>query len=214
MIVKICGTTDLDDALCAVDSGADMLGFIFYPPSPRNVSARTAKEIARVVRLTANAVKLVGVFVNESVDHMTRVVEEVGLDCVQLHGDESVETLSAMNGRAYKAIRKWSDANRVFVERLNATHSHNTFPQLMLDADHATLFGGTGERADESLASQLAKDYRLLLAGGLTPDNIVDTIRAVQPWGVDVASGVEASKGRKDHAKVRAFVNAAKSALC
>jgi phosphoribosylanthranilate isomerase len=178
------------------------------------VSARTAKEIARVVRSTSNVVKLVGVFVNESVEHMTRVVEEVGLDCAQLHGDESVETLSAMNGRAYKAIRKWNDTSRVFVERLNATHLHNTFPQLMLDADHATLFGGTGERANESLASLLAKDYRLLLAGGLTPDNVVDTIRAVQPWGVDVASGVEASKGRKDHAKVRAFVNAAKSALC
>ncbi|MCS6849024.1 MAG: phosphoribosylanthranilate isomerase [Anaerolineae bacterium] len=221
-IVKICGITNLDDALCAIDAGADLLGFIFYAKSPRAVTPDAAREIvagirgwhAKVERLGLGSgelgVKCVGVFVNESPAHMLRVLDDVGLDYAQLSGDESPDDLAAMGGRAYKAIRAWSDACAAFAQ-VPLTTRH--LPDLLLDANHATLYGGSGQRADESLATRLARRYRLLLAGGLTPDNVADAIRTIRPWGVDVASGVEASPGKKDHAKVRAFIAAAKAAL-
>lgn len=207
-IVKICGITNLDDALCAVEAGADLLGFIFYPKSPRSVSFDAAAEIACVVR--QSKINLIGVFVNESPTYMLNVLDEVGLNFAQLSGTESPHDMAAMTGRAYKAIREWNDDNAAF---MRSPITDYPLPDLFLDANHATLFGGSGVRADESLAKTLAKRYRLLLAGGLTPENVADAIRAVKPWGVDVASGVEASPGKKDHAKVRAFITAAKAAL-
>jgi phosphoribosylanthranilate isomerase len=208
--VKICGLTNPDDALCAIDAGADLLGFIFYPKSPRHVTIQAAREIVEGARehfmhlRDARRVTLVGVFVNESPAHMLDVLDETRLDVAQLHGNETPDDLHAMDGRGFKALK--------------ASTAHTT-PQfvldvsslILLDADHATLYGGTGLRADESMAAELARQYRLLLSGGLNPDNVADAIRAVRPWGVDVASGVEASPGRKDHAKVRAFIAAAKS---
>ena len=213
-IVKICGITNLDDALCAVEAGADMLGFIFYPKSPRYVRLEAAAEIARAVRQTTEPgerprVILVGVFVNESPDHVLRVLDDAGLDVAQLSGRESPEELAAMRGRAYKAIRGWDEASPAFAQ---ATHATGLIPELLLDASHATLYGGSGQRADESLALRLARHYRLMLAGGLTPDNVADAIRVVRPWGVDVASGVEAAPGKKDHARLRSFVALAKAA--
>jgi phosphoribosylanthranilate isomerase len=212
-VVKICGITNLDDALCAVEAGADMLGFIFYPKSPRCISVEAAAEIARAIRQTTtpgskSQLILVGVFVNESPVHMLRVLDDAGLDVAQLSGQESPDDLAAMRGRAYKAIREWREASPSF---MHATRAAGLLPDLLLDANHSTLYGGSGQRADESLAVHLARHYRLMLAGGLTPDNVADAVRVVQPWGVDVASGVEAAPGKKDHHKVHAFVAAAKA---
>jgi phosphoribosylanthranilate isomerase len=209
-VVKICGITNLDDALCAAEAGADMLGLIFYPPSPRSVTVEAAVEIAPVLRQSQIAnrksqIILVGVFVNESPEHMLKVIDQVGLDAIQLSGNEPVDTLRALNGRGFKVIRKLHEAFSFGGQQTNPA-----LPELVLEADHPTLYGGTGQRANEQLALQLARQHQLMLTGGLTPDNVADVIRVVQPWGVDVASGVEASKGRKDHAKVRAFVRAAK----
>lgn len=228
-IVKICGITNLDDALCAIDAGADLLGFIFYPKSPRAVTLDVAREIVANIRERSETaggrrsgsmgagVRYVGVFVNESPAEMLRVLDGAGLDCAQLSGDEPPDDLAAMGGRAYKAIREWNDAYATsaqpLISNLRSPLTHYHFPDLLLDANHATLYGGSGRRADESLAVTLARRYRLLLAGGLTPDNVADAVRTIRPWGVDVASGVEASPGKKDHAKVRAFIAAAKAAL-
>jgi len=207
VFVKICGITNLDDALCAADAGADMLGFIFYPPSPRSIEADAARAIAQTLRARGSRPQLVGVFVDESAEHMRRILDEAMLDAAQLSGNEDADVLRAMGGRAYKVVRRAEQA-----DDFAALLPDDAAPQLLLEADHPTLYGGTGRRADEALAAQLARRWRILLAGGLTPDNVADAVRAARPWGVDVASGVEASKGRKDHAKVRAFVAAAKAA--
>lgn len=207
-IVKICGLTNLDDALCAVEASADMLGFVFYPPSPRSTTPQDAGQIVEGVRRSTRSVICVGVFVNESPEHIQRVIAAAGLDAVQLSGNEPPETVRALHGRGFKVIRKLHEATYFGGQQPNPA-----LPELMLEADHPTLYGGTGQRADERLAAHLARHHRLMLTGGLTPDNVAAVIRTVRPWGVDVASGVEASKGRKDHARVRAFVAAAKAAL-
>ena len=207
MFVKICGITNLEDALCAADAGADMLGFIVYPPSPRSISVDAARAISRVLRARSVRPQVIGVFVDESAAHMQRVLEEAELDLAQLSGNESAQTLHDMHGRAYKVVRKAEHA-----AEFAAQQSNEAAPQLLLEADHPTLYGGTGQRANDALAAQLSRRFRILLAGGLTPDNVAAAVRAAQPWGVDVASGVEATKGHKDHAKVRIFVQTAKTA--
>jgi phosphoribosylanthranilate isomerase len=207
MHVKICGITNLDDALCAADAGADMLGFIFFPASPRSIDASRAREIAQVLHARAVRPRLVGVFVDEDAALMQRVLDEARLDLAQLSGNEPAHVLAAISNHAYKVVRRAEHAE-LFASLMPA----DAAPQLLLEADHPTLYGGTGQRADDALAAQLARRYRILLAGGLTPENVGQAVRAAQPWGVDVASGVEASKGRKDHAKVRAFIDAAKAA--
>jgi phosphoribosylanthranilate isomerase len=213
--VKICGITNLEDALCAVDAGADLLGFIFYPPSPRSVQVDMALHIVQAVKRDALNVICVGVFVKETPTHMLGVLAEAGLDAAQLHGNDPSDLL-LMHGRAYLAVKEWkpaiNNARALDSEIENPKSKIRNLPDLLLDAHHPTLWGGSGERADESLAAQIARQQRLLLAGGLSPDNVADAIRAVKPWGVDVASGTEATPGRKDHARVRAFIANAKQA--
>lgn len=206
-IVKICGITNADDALCAIDAGADMLGFIFYPPSPRCTTVEVVERIASLLVTRHSSLVKVGVFVDETPEHMLTVVEQAGLDAIQLSGNEPLATLRALDGKGFKVVRKLHEAFDFAGQQTNPD-----LPELVLEADHPTLYGGTGQRADEQLALQLAQQHRLMLTGGLTPDNVADVIRVVQPWGVDVASGVEASKGKKDHAKVRAFITAARGA--
>jgi len=229
--VKICGLTNLDDALCAVEAGANLLGFILYPKSPRYIPPAQIAPITAALRDLAPEVVTVGVFVNETPQAMTRALDEAGLDLAQLSGDEPLDHLRALQGRAYKAVREaahaaaWLSAGRSPDDRTQSTDDRAQDPQskiqnpkskiksrpdLLLDANHPTLYGGSGMRADESLAAALSRQCRLLLAGGLTPDNVADAIRVAQPWGVDVSSGVEYAPGRKDHAKVRAFIAAAK----
>jgi phosphoribosylanthranilate isomerase len=205
-VVKICGITNLDDALCAVDAGADMLGFIFYPPSPRSTSVQTARDIVSNVKHQTSNMFCVGVFVNETPAHMLSVMAQTGLDAIQLSGNEPIETVRAISPYGFKVVRKFEE-----VATFGSQQKNSMLPELVLEADHPTLYGGTGQRADEALAVRLARSHRLMLTGGLTLDNVAEVVRAVQPWGVDVASGVEMSKGKKDHAKVRVFVQRAKS---
>jgi phosphoribosylanthranilate isomerase len=204
--VKICGITNLDDARCALDAGADMLGFIFYPRSPRYIQPDTARVLVNAVKAWRHEIITVGVFVNEPPTHVLETLEAAGLDLAQLSGDEPVADVQVLGERAYKAIR---DANAALkIAALPRRLPSAVGPDLLLDADHPTLYGGSGVRADESLAATLARQRRLMLAGGLTPDNVAQAIHVAQPWGVDVASGVEAVPGRKDHDKVRAFIKA------
>jgi phosphoribosylanthranilate isomerase len=213
MRVKICGLTNLDDALLALEAGADLLGFVLYPKSPRGVGLAAVAEIAGALR-SAPAFQqrqpaLVGVFVNEPPAAVRRALDEAGLDLAQLSGHEPPDDLRALVGRAYKAIRGEAD----ILPPAGAPPARPYCPDFLLDAAHPTLYGGSGQLADLALAARLAARHRLLLAGGLTPDNVAAAIRAVRPWGVDAASGVEAAPGKKDPAKVRAFVQAAKAAL-
>ncbi len=204
MQVKICGITNLEDALLAAEAGADFLGFIFYPPSPRAVTPAVAAEIVAAVRQAAPQVRCVGVFVQPSVTMVQRLLDEVGLDAAQLHGADA-NIVRALGGRAYLAVKTWDETAQAAATLPNAD-----LPQVLLDAAHPSLWGGTGLRADEHLARALARTWRLLLAGGLTPENVAAVVQRVRPWGVDVASGVESAPGRKDAARVRAFVRAAK----
>jgi phosphoribosylanthranilate isomerase len=220
-VVKICGLTNLDDARVAVAAGADLLGFIFYAKSPRYVAPETVAEIVRALREDkknksisqspnlpiSQSPQFVGVFVNASVAEIQAVVAQVGLDFVQLHGNETAEWFAPLAGRAYKAVRP-ADAEAAQTQAAHfAPLSCVAGPALLIDAYDPKAYGGTGKQTDWHVAAQLARQHpRLLLAGGLTPENVAAAIDIVRPWGVDVASGVEAEPGRKDHEKVRRFV--------
>lgn len=209
MQVKICGVTRLDNALACVDAGADLLGLNFYPPSPRFVSLEQAARLAEGLR--GSAVKLVGVFVNAGAEEIRTALRTCGLDLAQLSGDEPPELLAALGHAAFKALRPADEA--ALQEDLRRYPPGLQAPAYLLDAHRAGAYGGTGLAADWSLAAGLARRAPLLLAGGLTPDNVAEAVRRVQPWGVDVASGVELAPGIKDPALVRAFIRAAKGLL-
>lgn len=225
--VKICGLTTFEDARHAVLSGANYLGFIFYPPSPRAVSIETAAAIARALRADAatrprlaqpDPVLLVGVFVNEDPVTIDKTLRLCGLDLAQLSGEELPAAVtgadSPITGRAYKALRPQTGPEARTMTPAYSAPTPADAPTLLLDAYHPALRGGTGETADWHLASQLRElTPRLMLAGGLTPDSVDDAIRQVQPFAVDVASGVEMSRGRKDPVKVERFITAAQGAL-
>ena len=235
-IIKICGLTNYEDARFALQAGADMLGFIFYEPSPRYVSPERVREIVSMLRTMEIRVQnskfkiqnlkpetrnqkletlFVGVFVNHSPKVVQQTLDFCGLDLAQLHGDESPQFLEELNGRAYKAInpRSFESAEAIIqsfaVHRSPFTIHH--LPFILLDAFHPILRGGTGRVADWSMAAEIACQHNVLLAGGLSPENVASAIRQVKPWGVDVSSGVEAKKGKKDSAKVKAFIKAAKA---
>lgn len=218
--VKICGLTNLDDAVCAVEAGADMLGFIFTAKSPRYITPGAAAALVAGLRSacreSGQAVpKLVGVFVNDTPATVAGVMASVGLDYAQLHGSESSEELAHLNGRAFKAIRPKPDEEaEAATEALAfAALGIPSGPRLLVDAYSPAAYGGTGELSDWNSAAQLAAQTDgLMLAGGLNPGNVAAAIAAVRPWAVDVGSGVEAEPGRKDHDAVRAFVEAARGA--
>ena len=203
--IKICGIKTVDDALAAMDAGADLLGFNFYPKSPRYISVGACRNIMSVMRQDGH-ITFVGLFVNASVAEIRATIETCGLSLAQLHGDETSEMIQSLNGKAFKAFRGVPDA-----EHING-FARSDVPALLVDAAVKGAYGGTGVTADWSKAAELAKQYSLLLAGGLTPENVGDAVRQVEPWGVDVASGVEASPGKKDARKMMAFVEAVRSA--
>ena len=207
IIIKICGIKTLNDARAAIESGADYLGFNFYPKSVRFVEKETCAEITSALKREHPQIKLVGVFVNSPVDEVKNILETCHLDLVQLHGDETPEMLEAFNGKAFKAIRLSADG--ITDERMIADNA----PALLVDAAVKGVYGGSGVTADWSAAAELAKKYPLLLAGGLTSENVADAVRQVRPWGVDVASGVESAPGEKDAAKMSAFVKAVKQTI-
>jgi len=203
--IKICGIKTVDDALAAMDAGADLIGFNFYRKSPRYVDVGMCRNIMSVLRRYGRAT-CVGVFVNVSVSEILATMDTLGLNLAQLHGDETVETLNQLDGKAFKAFRGISTD----FETDKRIRTDGT-PAFLLDAAIKDLYGGSGVTADWNGAAELAKKYPLLLAGGLTPENVAEAVRRVKPWGVDVASGVESAPGKKDAAKLSAFVKAVKS---
>jgi indole-3-glycerol phosphate synthase/phosphoribosylanthranilate isomerase len=201
--VKICGITSKDDAAMAVAAGADALGFVFWPKSPRAVDAATARDIAATL---PPFILRVGVFVDTPPAEMRRIADEVGLDMVQLHGHESVAEVAQAPRRAVKAVRVGPG-----FQPEEALRYGGTAAALLLDTrvDGEGSPGGTGRTFDWSLVRPVREGTPfLILAGGLHPDNVAEAIAAVRPDAVDVSSGVESAPGRKDPAKVRAFVDA------
>lgn len=199
--VKICGITSVSDANAAAEAGADALGFMFWDKSPRAVSLGAAAEIVR--QLPPFIVK-VGVFVNAEEDLVIRAIRECGLNLLQFHGDETPEYCLQFGLMSMKAFRM-RDAGS-----LKALANYPTDAWL-LDAYTPGKPGGTGEQFDWDLAVEAVKLGRpIFLAGGLTPENVGEAVTRVQPYAVDVSSGVEAAPGRKDHAKVREFIAAAR----
>ena len=206
MHIKICGLTHLDDALAAIDAGADYLGFNFYPKSPRSISPNACAKILSAIRHRPSALTTVGIFVNESPATVAAILDDCGLDFAQLHGDESPEHLTVLWGRAYKAFRGSMEGTDYSV----FARFSPGFPSLLIDAHVPNAYGGTGQIADWQAARALAAQFPIFLAGGLTPGNVANAVAHVHPWGVDVASGVESAPGRKDQSKMRAFVKAAR----
>jgi phosphoribosylanthranilate isomerase len=221
--VKICGITNFEDAAAAVEAGADLLGFIFYPPSPRSIGIDAAQELVAKLQQTAAWTNnqpplLVGVFVDEAADYMAEILDYCALDLAQLSGGEVPSLIgnpgSPLYGRAYKVLKPTSLAEAEAEAEWflpPGANENPTFPTLLLDTYHPTLPGGTGRATDWTMAARLAEQIPgLMLAGGLTPDNVAEAVRVARPYAVDVASGVEAAPGRKDQNKVRAFIKAAK----
>ena len=197
--IKICGIKNVKDALAAMDAGADLIGFNFYPKSPRCIDVGRCRDIMSVMRKYGH-ITYVGVFVNASVEEIYATMDTCGLSLAQLHGDETPDMLNALSGKAFKAFRGVPANVNGF--------ARSESPALLVDAAVKGVYGGSGTTADWSAAAELAKKYPLLLAGGLTPENVADAVRQVIPWGVDVASGVESEPGRKDASKMKSFVKA------
>jgi len=201
--VKICGITSAADANASVEAGADALGFMFYDQSPRHVSVPAAAEI---IRELPPFVMKVGVFVNASEDTVQRAIAECGLNLLQFHGEETPEFCTQFGLMSMKAFRM-RDAGS-----LKDLQNYPTDAWL-LDAYSNDKRGGTGEKFNWDLAVEAKKFGRLIfLAGGLTPENVAAAVNKVQPFAVDVSSGVEFAPGKKDAAKVRAFINAVRLA--
>jgi phosphoribosylanthranilate isomerase len=210
-VVKICGIRTLEDALAAVDAGADMLGFNFFPGSPRYLAPRHCAPLLRELRAARPRMpRLVGLFVNEAPPDIPVLLDYCGLDLAQLSGDEPQRVLQRLEGRAFKAIRPRTLAE---AQQLAEEHASRAMPALLLDACVTGLYGGSGAVGDWGIAARLAEKLPLMLAGGLTPDNVGEAVRAVKPWGVDVASGVESAPGVKDAAKMELFIERAKGPM-
>lgn len=195
--VKICGITRDQDARAALDAGADAIGFVFWPKSPRFIEpARAAAIVAAMPRPCVS----VGVFVNQPGDHVNAVAAQVGLSAVQLHGDETPECAAGIDRPVIKAIGLGPAGDEESAWPIGTT--------LLVDAHDPERRGGTGARADWARAARLARTRRVVLAGGLTPENVADAVATVQPYGIDVSSGVESTPGVKDLAKLSALFEA------
>jgi phosphoribosylanthranilate isomerase len=209
--VKICGTTSLEDALVAVEAGADAVGFVFCEKSPRRISPEAAREI--VGRLP-ESVEKVGVFVNEQEDSICAVVDKAGITAVQMHGDNEDPRVADLvverrpKTKVLAAISMHHPNPRGWAMMWHP----DTVRAFLLDSGSSSKHGGTGEVFDWDVAVPMLDDIkrlgRIIAAGGLTAANVGEAIRVLKPWGVDVASGVEARPGKKDPGKVRAFVRA------
>ncbi|PKN12240.1 MAG: phosphoribosylanthranilate isomerase [Deltaproteobacteria bacterium HGW-Deltaproteobacteria-4] len=194
--IKICGITEIDDALHAVDCGVDALGFVFYERSPRAITPDKAQAI--IAKLPP-FVTVVGLFVNEDPRIVQEVADHCHLDVIQYHGDETPEIVRKAPRRSIRALRIREDVT--FTD-------FNAYPAsgILIDAWVAGAFGGTGVLSSWEIAAEIAKQRPLILAGGLTPENVAAAIQTVRPYGVDVSSGVEDAPGRKDRKKVAAFI--------
>ena len=200
--VKICGVTTVDDARDCALAGADAIGVNFVASSVRRVDPATARAI---VEAMGDRVLVVGVVANESIESMRALREATCVGCLQLHGDEGPADVEALLPHAYKAVRV---AGRGDVDAAYAAPGE----YVLVDAKVAGALGGTGHTFDWGLVVDLSAERRLVLAGGLTPENVAEAVRLVRPWCVDVAGGVASAPGKKDPAKVRAFIAAARTA--
>ena len=198
--VKICGLTTRDDAVRCASLGADAIGLNFWPQSPRHTDIETAQSI---VEALGDRVETVGVFVDFDLSQIREILQKTGISWAQMHGDEPPELVEALLPQAYKAIGVKDGSAIELARRYPGEH-------LLLDASVPGMPGGTGRTFDWSIASEVAKERKLTLAGGLTPENVAEAVRIVRPFRVDVASGVESAPGRKDPEKVAAFIEAAK----
>ncbi|HEY6806344.1 MAG TPA: phosphoribosylanthranilate isomerase [Pyrinomonadaceae bacterium] len=196
--IKICGITNLEDALMAVEAGADALGFNFYRPSPRYVEPIVAREI---IEQLPKSIMTVGVFVNEP--ELENIAKAAKVEALQLHGDETPEHCASLKSWyviKVLAVNDNFDVNLVNKFDVNA---------VMLDTAHKSLRGGTGKVFDWSIAGQVNESgVRMFLAGGLSPENVVAAIQTVRPYAVDACSGIESAPGKKDPQRLRAFVSA------
>ncbi|HEX7797061.1 MAG TPA: phosphoribosylanthranilate isomerase [Vicinamibacterales bacterium] len=191
MMVKICGIRRQQDAEAAIDHGASAIGFIFWPSSPRFIDPYRARQIAKAL---PPFVSTVGVFVNQPREYINGVASLVPLSVVQLHGDETPDFASHLSRPVLKAVTK--------------RESVREWPKpamLLVDVHDPVKRGGTGRVVDWSMAAAIARERHIVLAGGLTPDNVAEAVAAVQPWGIDVSSGVEESPGIKDERRIAAL---------
>jgi phosphoribosylanthranilate isomerase len=203
--VKICGITNWVDARRAVAEGAELLGFNFYAGSPRYVEPAKAQ---RIVRRLPKRISVVGVFVNENEQTMLEIAREVGLDTLQLHGDEAPAMVARLK-RSFPVIKAIRVKQSLAAGQLR---TYKAATALLLDGFDAHRRGGTGKTFDWEIARRAKKYGRVFLAGGLTPENVAEAIRAARPYAVDVCSGVEARPGKKDPARVKQLMRATKDA--
>lgn len=190
--VKICGVRTVDEARHAAESGADFLGLNFHPPSPRYLEPEAAAKVAAALRVTHPRVKLSGVFVNLDPGEVEAIVHRVGLDLVQLHGDESLEAFRSLAEKTIQVFRISDRVDPSIVPKENALWGY------LFDYKHPQLYGGSGESWDFSSLAKLQFNKPTFIAGGLGPDNVRAAVEASSPWGIDICSGVEKAPGRKD----------------
>jgi phosphoribosylanthranilate isomerase len=199
--VKICGITSLEDALTAIEAGADALGFVFYPQSPRHIFPEQAAEI---IRRLPPFVQTVGLFVNEDPAIVNHTADQCGLDVIQLHGEEPPGYCRSVRRRVIKAFRVKGITT---LDMLTQYHVSG----YLLDAWSPSAHGGTGQTFNWEIAAEaVQRGHRIILAGGLKPENVLESIRQVHPYGVDVSSGVESAPGCKDASRIRLFIERAK----
>jgi len=200
--IKICGITNLNDALASVNLGADALGFIFVPNTSRYIEPQKAAEI---IAQLPPFVTTVGVFADDSVEHIKKIADQCRLDALQLHGQESPDFCLNLNRKVIKAFRIKNEKNLTVLPQY-------TVSAYLLDTYIKGAIGGTGAIFDWKLALEAKKYGLVILAGGLNPENVAGAIQQVHPYGVDVSSGVEAEAGKKDHSKLKNFIQTARNA--
>ena len=203
-MIKICGITNLEDASAAIEYGANALGFIFHPESPRAVTPDTVKEI---ISSLPPFVVTVGVFVNRNKVEVCEITSNSGINVIQLHGSETPEECDTCR-KVIKAIRVAD------ISDLELISSYKRASAVLLDTYSKDMVGGTGQIFNWEIAVEAKKFSRIILAGGLTPENVREAVKTVRPYGIDVASGVEgAHAGRKDHNKLKSFIERAQKAF-
>jgi len=197
--VKICGITNAADARAAIEAGANLLGFNFYGKSPRHITEEEAVEVRSQL---PKRVKAVGIFVNESPADVVALRQSLKLDAVQLHGDETPETVAEIAPLVpvIKAFRVEPEFPLATLDEYSEAFA------FLFDAAHTGQYGGTGHTTDWDVARRASLSHRIILAGGLKVENVGAAIRIVRPYGIDVASGVESSPGKKDHGRLREFI--------
>jgi len=208
-VIKICGLTRVEDAVVALESGADFLGLNFYRSSPRYIPTGTATALVKLLKNHTSSARWIGILVDKSEDEVRRIVDAVGLDGVQLHGGEQLEDVERLRRDGLFVIKGHRISGSKDLARLGTFEAD----AHLLDTHVPGSLGGTGKTFDWSLAARVSAEHCILLAGGLTPDNVAEAIGTVNPWGVDVSSGVESAPRVKDPDKIRQFIAIARDAF-